>query len=663
MWIADENRPTCGDDEVMVVMMAAGLCATDIRVYTGERPVPGGRIGHEGIGVLAEVGASAAERGYRTGMTVVFDCNHPDPRSRDHHLDGVLGRAYKVPAAFVMSTPQSRLIPVDELIDSRSLSVAEGALLEPLTVALHAVDYVRRGRSVPREAYDDALTRRRDGALGEPGHIAGKNVMVMGAGTIGTFCAAFARLNGARSVTLVNRGRAGLELANRVLPLDHTLVEDEPAEHPEGGIDVVFIASHEGSISRATREVNDGGVIVLVAGISRTASLETDDETVALHPIRHDDHTKVVRIDGKTITVIGAHGTNEVLFREAARCFATRHFAAHDVHPSAQITHIVSLEALPHVFRDIAEQRSLDGTRVGKTVVDFRLSGDQVHGVDEYRRVYGDRADELLSPERSASMRDSIRRALLCDPSTTLTEPTRSSRHAFEGLIDTLENALRYEAGRTAKSRLRTEERLYLEKAFAAAQEIYAGMHEERRVLPDGRPFIFHVLEVARYASAHLGTAELAQDSSRANVRGLVEVAVGLLLHDSLEHAGGISSDWLARELGPIPQRIAEDLSQRPAVATGISDAEEANLAIKREHYRRLIEQPRYALSPALKLADNFVSYRMHLSPSAAVRKSRSADELALLRDFMSQSVARFAVPAAFVVDMDDCLNRYEALC
>ena len=228
MWVDLEQPEPCAEDEITIMMCAAGICGTDLRVYSGDRPVPAGRIGHEGVAVVIDVGAKAKERGYREGTVVVVDCNHPDARKRDLHLDGVLGRFYRVPADFVMAGPQQRIIPIDKrVLSTQRIAPAAAALIEPLTVVAHALDYLKRGEPKPREFYDCYLHVEELPHADEPDLLRGKNIVIAGAGSIAVFAACLARIHQVKSVTIVNRDPIRLAHAARVAKPDYCFPDDD----------------------------------------------------------------------------------------------------------------------------------------------------------------------------------------------------------------------------------------------------------------------------------------------------------------------------------------------------------------------------------------------------------------------------------------------------
>ena len=67
---SDCEIPTIKDDEVLVKVLATGICGTDFGIYKGYREVEEGLIpGHEFIGEIVKLGSSVT--GYEVGDRVV----------------------------------------------------------------------------------------------------------------------------------------------------------------------------------------------------------------------------------------------------------------------------------------------------------------------------------------------------------------------------------------------------------------------------------------------------------------------------------------------------------------------------------------------------------------------------------------------------------------
>jgi threonine dehydrogenase-like Zn-dependent dehydrogenase len=57
--VVDRDEPTVGPGDVLIDVVATGICGSDIHGYTGEngRRVPGQVMGHETVGRIAALGA------------------------------------------------------------------------------------------------------------------------------------------------------------------------------------------------------------------------------------------------------------------------------------------------------------------------------------------------------------------------------------------------------------------------------------------------------------------------------------------------------------------------------------------------------------------------------------------------------------------------------
>ncbi|CAG8938052.1 unnamed protein product [Penicillium salamii] len=194
------KTPTLLPHEVAILPCATGLCGTDIHYYENGRngmfvidlPLI---LGHEAAGKILEVGSSVTT--FKAGDRVVFEpqrpcgacceCRHgtynlcptlkfTGSASAKPPVQGSLQSVYQHPASFVFPIPDS-------------ISYREAALIEPLSVSLHAVQ--------------------------RAGLHAGQSVLVLGAGPIGLLCAIIARISGAATIGMVDVQQSRLEFAMR----------------------------------------------------------------------------------------------------------------------------------------------------------------------------------------------------------------------------------------------------------------------------------------------------------------------------------------------------------------------------------------------------------------------------------------------------------------
>jgi L-iditol 2-dehydrogenase len=243
--LADEPTPAPAAGESLVRITAVGLCGSDLHWYDeggiGDsritRPIVGG---HEMAGVVE----GGPLDGVRVAVDPAIPCHHCDLCLRGHPnlcreivfaghgtRDGGLQR--------YLVWPTARLHPLPE-----ALSDADGAMLEPLGVAVHAVDL---------------------------GHIPlGGSVAVIGCGPIGLLLIQVARAAGAARVLAADplahrRSAAADRGADEVLDPADDAYPARLAEFTGGlGVDVAFeIAGTDPAIAAAMEVVRPGGRVVL----------------------------------------------------------------------------------------------------------------------------------------------------------------------------------------------------------------------------------------------------------------------------------------------------------------------------------------------------------------------------------------------------------------
>nr|CAI59982.1 putative dehydrogenase [Streptomyces tenjimariensis] len=249
-------RPVPADGEALVAVTHVAICGTDLRLLRGtlhdaDYPVIPG---HEWAGRVLE----AAGRPELVGRAVVGEGITPCrrcARCREgrynlcQDLDEVgFTRAGAFADAFTVPAGNLRPLPP-------GLSGAEGCLLEPLCVALHAVE------------------RAPD--------LAGRRVGVIGAGTIGLLVAQLAAAAGAAAVTLADPSPHRRGVAAE-LGLGHRArLDDWADDQPEVVFDATGVADVFPQGLEATRP---GGTYVLV-GYSGEETTSTAPSTVMLREL------------------------------------------------------------------------------------------------------------------------------------------------------------------------------------------------------------------------------------------------------------------------------------------------------------------------------------------------------------------------------------------
>lgn len=150
--VVDRERPAAGRHEVLINVVATGICGSDIHGYTGEngRRHPGQVMGHESVGRIAALGPGTEDTGLAVGQPVTFNplisCNNCEActAGQQQHCPErtVIGVNPSIVSAFAeqLTVPVANVVPL-----SPKTPIVYGALIEPLAVAFHAVRRARIG--------------------------------------------------------------------------------------------------------------------------------------------------------------------------------------------------------------------------------------------------------------------------------------------------------------------------------------------------------------------------------------------------------------------------------------------------------------------------------------------------------------------------------------
>jgi len=236
----DDPRPAAG--EVLIRVGRCGICGSDLHMT--EEPAfgiaPGTVLGHEFAGEILETGkdVSGLRKGDRVAVAPLRGCGHcasclaGEPAWCNKFM--LQGGGYAELA--VASAGQCRVLP-------RTTSLADGALVEPLAVALHGV----------------ALS----------GLTPGQRVLVMGAGPIGLGVAFWARRRGAAKVAVCDLADLQSDLAHTLGATSFVTVTDDAQARVKAALggepDIVFeCVGRPGAIAQALGYVRNRGTIVML---------------------------------------------------------------------------------------------------------------------------------------------------------------------------------------------------------------------------------------------------------------------------------------------------------------------------------------------------------------------------------------------------------------
>lgn len=259
--VTDVPRPVVSPGEVLIQVVACGICGSDVHGYDGSsgRRIPPIVMGHEAAGKIASVGEGVL--GLSVGDRVTFDstiycgacgaCLRGEINLCDHRqVLGVSCSDYRRAGAFAeyVAVP-SRII--HRLPDH--LSFSEAAMLEAVAVALHAVSLA------PNPANSRAL--------------------VVGAGMIGLLVLQALRVAGCSQILVADVDKSRLQRAE---DLGATPILSNKSGTSQqvlqitngGGVDIAVEAvGRTETVGAAVKSVRKGGTVVLVGNISPEVTL------------------------------------------------------------------------------------------------------------------------------------------------------------------------------------------------------------------------------------------------------------------------------------------------------------------------------------------------------------------------------------------------------
>ena len=254
MKIHDEDLPVPARGEQLIRVTAVGICGSDLLWHTtqgiGDARLDSPLIlGHEFAGVIE----SGQDRGLRVAVDPAVPCGacrlcrEGHPNICNNVVFAGHGAVDGAMREFI-AWPEECLFPLPD-----SMSDAEGAVLEPLGVAIHALD----------------LGRVKPGAV----------VGVFGCGPVGLLLIQLAKAAGAVRIIVTDRLGHRLELASRLGATTAILADDgreaaEVLKAADGfGVDTAFeAAGANDAVETAIYSARPGGVVVL-------AGIPPDDRT------------------------------------------------------------------------------------------------------------------------------------------------------------------------------------------------------------------------------------------------------------------------------------------------------------------------------------------------------------------------------------------------
>ncbi len=322
--------PSFGPDEMLVKVVCAAICGTDLRIISGGKTrgihYPS-VIGHEISGIVEECGAEVThfKPGDRVGFMAIVPCGLcPDCLAGRGHVcphHAALGYKYAGGYQQYMHVPADAMAMGCPIKLPASVSLEEAALLEPLACCYNGN---RRSQIGP-----------------------GVVVAIVGAGPVGVMHLLLAKLAGAAQVIMseispTRRDNAIAMGADAVVGGDMEDLREEVLKRSDGcGADSIIMAAGVPEIvDDLQKMVRTGGVLNLFAGFSGSPTPPID-----VNAIHYGE-----------IIVTGTSGSNAFHTLEALKLMKSRQI---DLTPL--ISHQLPLSEIHHGL-EIVERR--EGMRV-----------------------------------------------------------------------------------------------------------------------------------------------------------------------------------------------------------------------------------------------------------------------------------------------------------
>lgn len=195
LWMEQVDKPAVGVNDVLIKVTKTAICGTDLHIYkwdewsqkTIKTPMI---IGHEYVGVVAEIGSGVTnfEVGQRVTGEGHIACDHCRNcrRGKKHVCENTVGIGVNIDGAFAeyISVPASNVVKIHDSIPDEVVSI-----FDPFGNATHT-------------------------ALSFP--VVGEDVLITGAGLIGSMAVAISRFAGARHIVVTDVSEYRLDIAKKM---------------------------------------------------------------------------------------------------------------------------------------------------------------------------------------------------------------------------------------------------------------------------------------------------------------------------------------------------------------------------------------------------------------------------------------------------------------
>ena len=302
--------PEISDNEVLIKMLACGLCGTDIQKIRGDSVNKPTVLGHEVVGEIVKKGKNVSkfEIGDRVITAIHVPCFTCHYCNKGHYTICEQFRTNNIdPGGFAefIRIPELHLNHLTHKV-SNNVTDEEATLIEPIACCLHGLK--------------QADIRPND------------SVLIMGAGTIGILHAQLAKIKGANKVIVSDMSEFKLQKALNVgcdyaINIKEKNIIDEVNKITDGqGVDVIVIAAGVSSlVADAVNMVRRAGKIIVFSGFDKNKLVTID----------------VSRFFKDEISIIGTYSVTPYEFPEALDLLEKR-----KLNTKEMITHVYPLNKL-----------------------------------------------------------------------------------------------------------------------------------------------------------------------------------------------------------------------------------------------------------------------------------------------------------------------------
>ncbi|WP_334319923.1 zinc-dependent dehydrogenase [Gilliamella apicola] len=302
--------PEISDNEVLIKMLACGLCGTDIQKIRGDSVNKPTVLGHEVVGEIVKKGKNVSkfEIGDRVITAIHVPCFTCHYCNKGHYTICEQFRTNNIdPGGFAefIRIPELHLNHLTHKV-SNNVTDEEATLIEPIACCLHGLK--------------QADIRPND------------SVLIMGAGTIGILHAQLAKIKGANKVIVSDMSEFKLQKALKVgcdyaININEKNIIDEVNKITDGqGVDVIVIAAGVSSlVADAVNMVRRAGKIIVFSGFDKNKLVTLD----------------VSRFFKDEISIIGTYSVTPYEFPEALDLLEKRKLNTEEM-----ITHVYPLKKL-----------------------------------------------------------------------------------------------------------------------------------------------------------------------------------------------------------------------------------------------------------------------------------------------------------------------------